>query len=470
MRVLLVKSVTKHFPLGLLYLASKLEASGIDASIVDYIIGRYDSVRFKNEVKRINPDLVGVSCFSFDVRPAFEIARMVKEVLPKVHIVMGGPHPTGLPEHTLRDKNVDSVVIGEGEETLNELAEAVRKGSDFNGIRGIAYKDSGKIVFNQPREHIKDFDSISFPAYHLINLDAYFEFPDPHGMATRHPRFMSILTSRGCPYSCTYCHNTFGKVFRPRSPENVLAEMELLYHKYGIREFHIEDDSFNVDLERAEKILDMIHERDMKISIQFPNGIRADRINDQFARKLRRAGTFMVAIGVESASPRILKQIKKNLDLHKIAHAVRILAKQKILVWGYFMLGFLNEKREEAKETINFGRRLRLHFASFSIVVPYPGTELFEEVRDRIDLDSYFSERLTYSLPRIQLSEIPLAEMGEIKKSALRRFYTPVRILRIATTINSVKELGFYWEKFKKNLLRPRFGQAQRSPIMGNRI
>jgi radical SAM superfamily enzyme YgiQ (UPF0313 family) len=462
MKILLIKSVTKHFPTGLLYLAAELENCGFQVSVIDYFLGRFNANIFKQKIVEQSPDLVGINCFSFEPKPAFEIARLVKEVFPNVHVVMGGPHPSGLPEYTLRDKNVDSVVVGEGEKTLKELAESLERGSGLEGIKGLVYRKDKGIVFNELRPYIKDVDIISYPAYHLINLDDYFKFPDPHGMATRHQRFMSIFTSRGCPFSCTYCHKTFGKLFRKRSPENVINEIELLYYKYGIREFHIEDDAFNIDLERAENILDMIIDRKLKITMQFPNGIRADNLNDRFARKLKKAGTFMVALGIESASERVLKQIKKNLDLNKIPQAVKILTKNGILVWGYFMIGFLNETREEMFKTIKFACETKLHFASFSIVVPFPGTEIFETVKKKIDLDSYFAQRVTYSLPQIQLSDVTLNEIGEIKKTALRSFYSPLRIMRIAKMINSVKDVKFYWDKFKKNVLKPRFGEAQK--------
>jgi len=465
MKVLLVKSVTKHFPLGLMYLASKLEQMHVDVCIIDYFIGRYTPEDYKLKLEEIGPDIVGINCFSFNTRPAFEIARLTKDVFSDVHIVMGGPHATGLPKYTLRDDFVDSVIVGEGEETLADLVTSLRDGKSLRGIEGLVYKENGNIVSNPLRRFIKDINSMPVPAYHLIDLDKYFEFPDPHGMCTRYKRFMSVLTSRGCPYSCTYCHNVFGKVFRARSPKNVFREIELLYTEYGVREFHIEDDSFNIDLDRAEKILDLIIENNLEISIQFPNGIRADRLNERFVYKLKTAGTFMTAIGIESASPRVLKQIKKNIDLVKISHAIKLLSKYRILVWGYFMVGFLDETRQEIKQTIDFAKKLKLHFASFSIVVPYPGTELFEAVRGRIDLNSYFSDRLTYSLPQIQLSEIPIEEIGEIKKRALRSFYTPIRILKIVTMIHGIKEIKFYWGKFKKNLLKPRFGEAQRKLV-----
>jgi len=462
MKIVLIKSVTKHFPTGLLYLAAVLEQAGHAVTVLDYVIERYDVERLARRIKEIDPDLAGINCFSFDIHPAFVIARTVKEVSPRVHVVMGGPHPTGLPEHVLASRFVDSVVVGEGEETVKSLAHTLGAGGSLRSVRGLVYKDGAETVYNDPRAFVDDVNTIPFPAYHLINLDKYYEFPDPHGMVTRHSRFMSILTSRGCPFSCTYCHNTFGKRFRARSPENVVGEMELLYHRYGVREFHIEDDAFNVDIGRAEKILDMMLEKGLRVTMQFPNVIRADRMTESLVRKLKKSGTFMVAIGIESASPNILRQIKKSLDLEKISEAVRLLVKHRILAWGYFMIGFLHETREEIAMTVAFACRLKLHFASFSIVVPFPGTELFEQVKERIDMESYFSARVTYSLPQIQLSDVPLSEIGEVKKKALRAFYTPWRILRIALMIHSARDVAFYWGKFKKNVLMPRFGEAQK--------
>lgn len=461
MKVLLIKSVDQFFPLGLLYLAAELENDGIDVSILDYVVGGYNPQKFKSKLIEIKPHVVGTSCFSFNIKPAFDIAKITKETLPHVHMVMGGPHPTGLPKQTLANKYLDSIIIGEGEKTLKELVNALDRGHTLKGIKGLAYKDNGEVVFNPPRECIKDFNDVLFPAYHLIDLDPYFEYPvapwGMHGMLTKHPRFMSIFTSRGCPYSCTYCHNIFGKPYRPRSPENVLKEIEMLYNKYGIREIVIEDDTFNIDLDRAEKILDLIIEKNLKISIQFASGLRIDRLNEKFVQKLRKAGTFMTAVGIETASPRILKQVKKHLDLAVVPDAVKLLAKHGILVWGFFMIGFLNETRKEMEQTVNFARKLKFHFISFSILIPYPGSELFEMVRDRIDIDSYFSKELTFYAPQIQLSEVSLEELKEIKKKALKKVYTPVRILRIAKTIRSINEIIFYWEKFKLNIIKPPF-------------
>jgi len=459
MKIVLVKYLTKYPPIGLGYLASVLRQNGIQVAIVDHQIERYDEPRFKERLRELAPDVVGISCLSFFVQPCFDIARMVKEVNRNCHVVVGGPHATGLPEHCLACESVDSAVIGEGEQTLLELLRAIEGKNDFSFIKGLGFKTPQGIRINPAREVIEDVDSIPYPAVDRLNLEKYYDRPDPHGMVPRNKRYMPVLTSRGCPFQCTYCHRTHGKGFRPRSPENIIGEMELLYHKYAIREFHIEDDVFNLRMDRAKTILDMMLKKKLKVTMQMPNGIRIDCVDKELAQMLKRAGTFMTAIGIESGSPEVLKSMKKGLHLDKVERGIELLRRAGILVWGYFMIGFPGETRAQMEETIKLACRLPLHFASFSIVTPFPGTELFDSIKDRIDIKEYFKGKLTYSTPQVRLSEVPIDQMGLIKKEALKRFYAPRRILRIASRISTRNEIDFYWEKFKKNVLHPQFGR-----------
>jgi radical SAM superfamily enzyme YgiQ (UPF0313 family) len=459
MKVALVKYLTKYPPIGLGYLAAVLRQSGETVRIFDFRAGRYDETRFKNELFEFAPDVVGISSLSFHVQPTFEIARMAKETSATCHVVAGGPHASGLPEHCLSSPWIDTVVIGEGERTFLELMDALRGRRELGGIKGLGYKNDCGIQLNPPREFEEDVDAIPYPAFDLFDLEKYYDRPDPHGMVPRHKRYMPILTSRGCPFRCTYCHRTLGKGFRPRSPENVVGEMELLYHRHGIREFHIEDDVFNLKIDRAKQILDLMLRKKLRVSIQLPNGVRVDCIDKELAQLFRKAGVFMTAVGVESGSSEVLRAMKKGLQLDKVERGIRLLKDCGILVWGYFMIGFPGETRAQMEATTGLACRLPLHFASFSIVTPFPGTELFDAIKGQIDKTEYFEGPLNYSSPKIQLSEVPVGEMIEIKKKALRQFYTPQRILRIASRISTRSEIAFYWEKFQKNLLNPRFGQ-----------
>ncbi len=460
MNIVLVKYLTKYPPIGLGYLASVLRKNGFSVQILDYDFEFRDKNQFRERIKELRPDLVGIHGLSFYVPPCFEIAGIVKKINPDCHVTIGGPHANGLPEHCLSSRDVDSVVIGEGEKTILELAQALGNGRDFSAIKGLGFRTNTGIRINPAREMIQDVDSIPYPAFDLFCLEKYYDHPDPHGMVPRHRRYMPVLTSRGCPFQCIYCHQTLGKGFRPRSPENIIGEMELLYHQYQIREFHIEDDVFNLKMDRAKQILELMIRKKMKVSVQLPNGIRIDCVDKELAFLLKKAGVFMTAVGVESGSPEILKAMKKGLNPEKIEKGIEILKRQGILVWGYFMLGFPGETRAQMEETIKLACRLPLHFVSFSIVTPFPGTELFEAIRGRIDITKYFSIRLNYSNPQVQLSEVPASQMGEIKRQALRRFYSPRRILRIASHIATPQDIFFYWSKFKKNILKPKFGKG----------
>jgi anaerobic magnesium-protoporphyrin IX monomethyl ester cyclase len=309
---------------------------------------------------------------------------MVKETCPDVPVVFGGPHATGDPKGTVSHNEVDFVVVGEGEETLIELVAALSNGKRLDKIDGLAFKKAnGEIVLNAPRKPIADVDSIPFPEFGLLPLSKYFEFPEMHGMLKQRKRFMPILTSRGCPFGCIYCHNIFGKRYRPRSPENVIQEILMLYHQYGIREFHIEDDTFNVNLERAKAICDLIARHRLDIAIQFPSGLRADLMDEQLMRKLKQVGTFMIAIGLETASPRIMRLINKRLDIKKVKETVDMAVKNRIKIWGYFMIGFPGETGREMEQTIAFAKALNLHFASFSIVTPFPGPNSLSNLRTK---------------------------------------------------------------------------------------
>ncbi|MGW8178898.1 MAG: B12-binding domain-containing radical SAM protein, partial [bacterium] len=224
-----------------------------------------------------------------------------------------------------------------------------------------------------------------------------------------------MFTSRGCPWRCTYCHDLFGKKFHPRSPENVLAEIEMLYQTYQIQEFMIEDDIFNFDMDRAKKICDLIVESKMQIALQFGNGVRLERLDQELIQKLAAAGTHHMCIAIESASPRIQKVMRKNLKLHQVKDVVRWCKENGIETLGFFMMGFPTESIEEIKMTIRFACETQLDEALFSIVVPYAGTEMSRQVMaeqlcgdsDQFDL-----------VPRIRTSEFDIKILKKYQRTA----------------------------------------------------
>jgi anaerobic magnesium-protoporphyrin IX monomethyl ester cyclase len=245
---------------------------------------------------------------------------------------------------------------------------------------------------------------------------------DAHGIDTR-GRYMEVFSSRGCPYHCIYCHKIFGRRFRARSPENVLEEIKLLYQRYRIREIHFEDDCFNLDVKRAKRILDLLIESGMDLSIRFPNGLRADFVDEELISKMKKAGAYQISIGVETASPSVMRMIKKRLDLRRVEETVRLALKYGLTMRGFFMIGFPGETREEIMQTLWYARNLDVHFASLSIVTPYPGTELYDMavrggyIKER-DYGRYFFDRASIESP-----EFTRQELEEITRRAEKEFY-----------------------------------------------
>ncbi len=255
-------------------------------------------------------------------------------------VVFGGQHPTIVTEEVLRQDYCDFVCVGEGEETFGDFLEVFASGGDLTQVGPRIQGPRRELRRSTLRDRqIEDVDSIPMPAYHLLDMDRYAE-AETGRYTPKYKRAIQIFTSRGCPWHCTYCHDLFGKKFRGRSPENVLAEMRLLYDRYRIQEFMIEDDIFNFDMDRAKRICDLIVEQGLQIALQFGNGVRLERMDEELVRKLAAAGTHHVSIAIESASPRVQSLSRKNLKLHMVNDVVRWTRKYRINTLGFFMIGF----------------------------------------------------------------------------------------------------------------------------------
>ena len=296
-----------------------------------------------------------------------------------------------------------------------------------------------------PRPPIADLDPLPHPAWDLVDVPAYWREQNMNGMF-RHPRHMSIFTSRGCPYRCTYCHNVFGKRFQERSPENVLEEIELLYDRYGIRELHILDDIFNANRERAKEIMRRIARSGMELSIAFPNGLRGDRMDSELIALMRAAGVYKISYAIESASPRIQKLTRKNVDLERIRRVIDETAQAGILTQGFFMLGFPGETRAELEATIEYASATSLHFANFFVLNPFEGTPLVETLGpEALGYDFDDPELNNYHEARQSLAAVSVAELNGFWRRAHREFYLdPRRLYRILRDLPSYRLLPTY--------------------------
>lgn len=397
-------SIRVPFPLGLAYIASYLQKHGIEVKIIDALAEGW-RVRHLEEngiirvgmplrqitdiVLRFSPDAVGISCmFTSQSNNLHEVASAVKSELPDIPVIAGGAHASSAPEMVLRDSNIDCVVQGEGEYTMLDLMHHFEGRFDISEIKGIHYRHGGKIAFSGARQPITDLDSLPLPAYELLHMDEYFKSGEA-GLAPRsaiRKKWMSVITSRGCPYRCNFCsvNLVFGRMWRARSPNNVLDELEYLTEKYGVKHIFFEDDNLTFDTARAEAIFNGIIERGIDITWETPNGIRADRLTRSLVDTMKKSGCVGLTIAVESGDQDFLyNTIKKNMDLGKLEDAVKIIRDRRIDLSAFYIIGIPGETEKTVTKTINFSRKLARKGVRpyFNIAVPLLGTEMYRDAK-----------------------------------------------------------------------------------------
>lgn len=410
-------------PLGVLYLSASLLEKGHQVKAIDFRLNPKRTAWISDELREFQPDIVGLSACTAEAGSMSRLAELARTLPSVQQVVCGGPHATAFSRDVLADAGVDCVVKGEGEETFLELVETLESGGRVDSVRGIAWKDGGEIRENGPRPFIPDLDSIPFPAWHLIDLERYYRVPRSGTLKRR--RYAPIITSRGCPYGCIFCHGLFGRKIRFRSIDNVLAEMEFFRGRYGINEFQIDDDCFNVHRKRVEEFCDRVKERFDHSRFVFPNGVRGDLLDREILLKLKSIGTYYMAIAVETASPRLQKLIGKNLDLQKVRAAIAECRRLKILTLGFVMFGFPTETWEEAKMSADWAITSKLDIIAFFLLNPFGETEMFRRYIQPKVANGWSDKGKTYSYygTNINVSEIPDADLIALFRKSYRRFY-----------------------------------------------
>lgn len=401
-------------PLNLMYLGASLEKASFSVKILDDNLKRWGYEQITKLVEKLNPFIIGVTATTATIKNSLEYIKSIKRILPDVLTIIGGPHPTFLPIDTLKAlKELDVVVIGEGEETFTELAEKYEKKGEkgLEEVKGIAYRDQSKIRVNDPRPLIRDLDSLPFPARHLVPFKEY--------ETTKNDQ-AHIITSRGCIYSCEYCSSSLimGKKFRARSPENVVDEIEELYDKYKIGEIGFIDDTFVLNKRRAHRIAEEIKERSLDIT--WSTSSRVNTINKQLLSNLKSAGLQSIYYGVESGSQRVLDLMNKKITLKQSEDAVKIAKDLEIEVMASFMFGYPGETPAEMDKTIDFSIKLDPDYAQYSILTPFPGTPIYYKLEKRGLIEKDW-EKYTVLEPVIKYEKLGLSR--EIVKRKLLEAY-----------------------------------------------
>ena len=354
-----------------------------------YRVGLSDQT-IAQRVKQWNPDVVIMEIpFSGWSTTAFSVIHAVKSVNKKIVTVLMGQHPSARAETCLSDPDVDFVVVGEPENTVFELVEALESGKqDFSDIDGLVFLQNGKPTHTKPRAIIADLDSLPFPARHLLPMKVYNEAVKENPLRGEISKAWTIMTtSRGCPYSCVFCTNfiVWGRQWRGRSPKNVVDELESVIKIYGVKQVDFYDENMTLDKKRMADICDQIVKRGLHIEWFTPNGIRADTLDETLLRKMKRAGCKKIRVAPESGVQRVVNDvIGKSLDLKAVERAVTLCKKVGIKVGCFFVLGLIGETKADIEETIKFAYKLRSLGADsliFSIAMPIYGTALYEQAK-----------------------------------------------------------------------------------------
>lgn len=359
-------------PLGLAYIAAVLEKAGRYVKIIDNSVLYWSLDTIVNKVKLFKPDCIGFSATTPMLPFTKKLAKKLREELGNLPLVAGGPGITA-DKNWIWETNINFGVYGEGEYTFLELIFALEKKETYDNIKGLIINMKDKKKINPPRPYIENLDELPMPALHLLpTLSRYRIDPDrsidfPIG---------TIVSSRGCPYNCIFCdHSIFNRKWRGHSPERVVNEMKRLVYEYGVREIDFEDDLFVFDKKRVLEICKLIKKEGLKVKWQCT--ARANLMDEELIKEMASAGCWLISIGVESGSQRVLNLIRKGITIEQVKKTVTLAHKYKIKPRGFFMINHPSETKEEMEASMKLALRLPFYTIIVCITTPYPKTELW---------------------------------------------------------------------------------------------
>ena len=445
MRVLLIRPPASTFnvspPIGLGYLATALRREGHWVSVLDGTKNQMTLRGFREFLAEQEPcDVYGFQTYSCEVDLVRECMRAVREIVPRAVRIIGGAHPSGAPGCLQELPEADFAFLGEAEISLARFCNVLASGGTaWESVPGLLWRENGQ-TRSTPRYSEPNLDNLGFPAWDLMDPGSY--PPAPHGGFARRFPAAPLIISRGCPYSCTFCgtKNVTGMKMRYRSPANVIEEILLLQRQYGVREIHVEDDNFSAVRREVRKFCEAMIAEKIDMPWYCTSGLRLDLIDEEIAGLMRKAGCYTATIAIESASQRTLNHMKKNLNLAKVPEHIRILRNAGFDLNALFILGYPTETREDIEETIRYAMKLDVQRAQFSNFLPIPGTEAYEFVKARgeiedLDQSQLHTADIPYSPPGISRRELKW-----LQRRAFLQFHLRPRV--IWNTVRSVQSFS----------------------------
>ncbi|MEZ4601640.1 MAG: radical SAM protein [Syntrophotaleaceae bacterium] len=365
-------------PLGLAGIAAYLEQRGIRSHIVDCFAHPDDERVIRDTLREKRPGFIGFSCTTSSFLDGVRLAAMARRELPGVRTVFGGPHVSALRERLLRDyPDVDYLVVGEGEQTLADLIEAEGQGAE--AIPGVVCRRGGEAIFGGFRGKWIELDDLPFPAYEkLAGYPAAYQLP-----IFNYPRTpnTSCISSRGCPYACTYCdRSVFRRSFRFNSADYLYAHLAYLRERFGIRHVNFYDDQFTFNRRRVEDFCRMMIDR--PLGMTFNCAVRAEHVDFDLLRQMKAAGCWMVSLGIETGDPELLARHRQNADLEMLADTIRLVKKARIRVKGLLMMGLPGESESSIRRSMEYVYSLPIDDFNLAKFTPFPGSPLYERIHE----------------------------------------------------------------------------------------
>lgn len=425
MKILLIyPPVTREevpLPHGIAYVAAVLLRAGHDVEIWEIQIKGWSQEQVVERLKSTDYDLVGISGIVTQYGYVKWLAQVIKEINNGKKIIAGGSVSSSIPRLLLEKTAVDIAVIGEGEETAVELLDRIKEDKDLKGLRGIWYKQNGKVIENPLRPRMDNLDAIPYPAYQLLDMQAHFNLASNKLLSkfSSCGNFMGMITSRGCPYHCTYCYRNFGRKVRYRSIENVINEIKLYKKEYNVRRILFQDEIFTVNQERIRQLC--LRLKSEKINLRWGCVTRVDHLDRDLISLMNDAGCRWLSFGLESGSQKMLDEMKKNATVEQAKEALGLARRFGIQIEPSMMLGMPGENEQTVEETIKFCRDTKTFIRKFFFVTPYPGTELYEyaKVNNLIKDEEKFIESLRNAYDfAINLTKLPDERLKALKRKA----------------------------------------------------
>ena len=421
-------------PLGLAYIAAVLEQNDIPVELIHCNGLGITWKDLPRIIEKSSPDIVGTGALTPMYPELVRTVNLVKEIDPEIITVVGGSHVTFTYEDILQQvPTIDVVVRGEGEETIVDLVRCLESGSDLKNIKGIAYKDNNTIIATGLRPPV-DVNALPLPAYHLLPMENYhFEFLE---------EFSTILTSRGCPFSCTFCSEWgfWGHPWRARDPESVGEELELVNKKYKRKSVWFGDDCFNVDYNHIKGICEQITERDLTVQWFYQGRLDFLIKYKELLPLMRKTGNIMVQIGIESSTNKELSTINKKITVDQIREAVALMKENDIISQGMMIIGTFDDTVESILHKIRFMKSLKVDFPIFTMFTPFPGSKVYEKAKKEELIEDHRFDHFDMAYAVMPTKSLSREELFKWYGECHREYYfDPLQVLMGLVSRNRFK-------------------------------